>query len=111
MRFPTRNSRARRLKQSSACQPSNRQDELPRDCSWSKRCRFTVCQTRLLRDASRVAAATAADVRRVAQQFLRPDRLAIVVAGDLQSIESSIRAAESAPIVRMTLDDVFAPPR
>jgi hypothetical protein len=34
-----------------------------------------------------------------------------VVAGDLQSIESSIRAAESAPIVRMTLDDVFAPPR
>ena len=61
--------------------------------------------------ASRVAAVTTADVRRVAQQFLRPDRLAIVVVGDLQSIESSIRAAASAPIVRMTLDDVFAPPR
>ena len=60
---------------------------------------------------TRVAAVTTADVRRVAQQFLRPDRLAMVVVGDLQSIESSIRAAASAPIVRMTLDEVFAPPR
>lgn len=60
---------------------------------------------------SRVAAVTAADVQRVAQRFLDPDRLAIVVVGDLQSIESSIRSSETAPISRMTLDDVFAPPR
>jgi zinc protease len=60
---------------------------------------------------ARVAAVTAAEVRRVAQQFLSPDRLAIVVVGDLQSIEPSIRTAGSAPIVRMTIDEVFAPSR
>jgi len=61
--------------------------------------------------AAGVQAVTVADVRRVAQQYLRPDRVAIVVVGDLQSIESSIRAADSGPIVRMTLDEVFAPPK
>ena len=54
---------------------------------------------------------TAADVQRVARQYLRPDRLVVVVAGDLQSVEASVRAADAGPFVRMTLDEVFAPPR
>ena len=61
--------------------------------------------------AARVEAVTAADVRSVAQRYLSLDRLAIVVTGDLKSIEPAIRSMASAPIVRMTLDDVFAPPR
>jgi len=60
---------------------------------------------------ARVATVTAAEVRRVAQQFLNPDRLTIVLAGDLQSIEFPARAAASSQVVRMTLDEVFGPLR
>jgi zinc protease len=61
--------------------------------------------------AAAANAVSAADVRRVSQQFLRPDRLSIVIVGDLQSIESSVRSADPGPIGRMTIDEVFAPPR
>jgi zinc protease len=40
----------------------------------------------------RVIAVTAADVQRVARQYVRPDRSAIVVVGDRQSIEAGLRA-------------------
>jgi zinc protease len=59
--------------------------------------------------ASEVERVGAADVRRVARQYLRPDRLVIVVVGDLESVEPGIRALNAGPISRMTIDEVFAP--
>ena len=41
----------------------------------------------------RVMAVTAADVQRVARQYLRPDRAVVVVVGDRAAIEAGIRAA------------------
>jgi zinc protease len=41
--------------------------------------------------SQRIAAVTSADVRRVAQQYVRPDQMNIVIVGDLKLIEQSIR--------------------
>jgi predicted Zn-dependent peptidase len=41
--------------------------------------------------SARIAAVTAADVRKAAQKYLRPDNLVIVVVGDRTSIEPSLR--------------------
>jgi predicted Zn-dependent peptidase len=41
--------------------------------------------------SARIASVTAADVRRTAQKYLRPDNLVIVVVGDRTSIEASLR--------------------
>ena len=58
-----------------------------------------------------IQAVTAADVQRVAKQYLQPDRVAVVVVGDRQTIEPRIRALNLGPIVNVPLDDVFAPPK
>ena len=52
---------------------------------------------------------TAADVQRVAQKYIRPDRLAVVVVGDLKAIEPGVRALNLGPIKVMTIDEVFGP--
>ncbi|MGQ0561935.1 MAG: M16 family metallopeptidase [Gemmatimonadota bacterium] len=44
------------------------------------------------RYAQNIAAVTQQDVQRVAQQYVTPDRLAIVIVGDRQTIEQGIRA-------------------
>jgi zinc protease len=41
--------------------------------------------------AEKIGAVTAADVQRVAQQYVRPDNFSVVVVGDLKSIEQGIR--------------------
>ena len=41
--------------------------------------------------AQKISAVTAADVQRVAQQYVRPDNFSVVVVGDLKSIEQGIR--------------------
>jgi len=46
----------------------------------------------------RITAVTAADVQRVARQYLDPDRFAIVVVGDRSQIEAGIRALNEGPI-------------
>jgi zinc protease len=61
--------------------------------------------------SSAVERISASDVQRVAGQFLRPDRLAIVIVGDLAAIEPGIRALNPGPISRMTVDEAFAPAR
>jgi len=52
---------------------------------------------------------TPADVQRVAQKYLNPDRFAVVVVGDDKTIEPGIRALNLGPIKKMTVDDVFGP--
>src|SRR4029078_7318454 len=50
-----------------------------------------------------IQAVTAADVQRVAQKYIRPDHLAVVVVGDLKAIEPGIRALNLGPIKVMTI--------
>lgn len=51
----------------------------------------------------RVMAVTAADVQRVARQYLHPDRAVVVVVGDLAQIEAGLRALSVGPVeVRRT---------
>ena len=48
---------------------------------------------------TRVTAVTAADVQRVARQYIDPDRFDIVIVGDRSQIEAGIRALNEGPIV------------
>jgi len=54
-----------------------------------------------------IQAVTAADVQRVAQKYIQPDRLAVVVVGDLKTIEPQIRPLNLGEIKVMKADDVF----
>src|SRR2546430_17738709 len=47
----------------------------------------------------RIGAVTAADVQRVARQYIDPDHFDIVVVGDKAQIEAGIRALNEGPIV------------
>ena len=57
----------------------------------------------------KIQAVTAADVQRVAQKYITPDRFAVVVVGDAKGIEPGIQALNLGPIKKMTVDDVFGP--
>jgi predicted Zn-dependent peptidase len=56
-----------------------------------------------------IQAVTAADVQRVASKYILPARFAVVVVGDLKTIEPGIRALNLGPIKVKTVDDVFGP--
>ena len=56
-----------------------------------------------------IQAISAPDVQRVAQKYIRPDHLAVVIVGDLKVIEPGIRALNLGPIKTMTVDEVFGP--
>ncbi|HEY0019459.1 MAG TPA: pitrilysin family protein [Longimicrobium sp.] len=46
----------------------------------------------------RVMAVTADDLRRVASEYIRPDRAVVVVVGDRQVVEAAVRAANVGPV-------------
>jgi predicted Zn-dependent peptidase len=56
-----------------------------------------------------IEAVTAADVRRVAEQYVLPARFTVLVVGDRKTIEPGIRALNLGPIKAMTIDEVFGP--
>ena len=51
-----------------------------------------------------VNAVTKEDVVRVAQKYIDPDRLAIVIVGDREKIEGPLTATKIAPIVRLDIN-------
>jgi zinc protease len=55
----------------------------------------------------KIQAVTAADVQRVANQYIQPDRFAVVVVGDLAKIEAGIRAAGLGPVRVVTADEIL----
>jgi zinc protease len=57
----------------------------------------------------RVLAVTAADVQRVARQYVDPDRVAVIVVGDRSQIEAGIRALNLGTVQTLTIDDVLGP--
>jgi zinc protease len=58
----------------------------------------------------RVLAVTADDVQRVAAEYLDPERVVIVVVGDLQRIEPAVRALDLGPVETLSVEDVLGPP-
>jgi zinc protease len=46
----------------------------------------------------RITAVTAADVQRVARQYLNPDQFVITIVGDRASIEAGLRALGEGPV-------------
>jgi hypothetical protein len=58
-----------------------------------------------------IQAVGAADVQRVAQQYIQPDRLAIVIVGDRETIEPPLRALNLGSITDVSIDEIFAPVR
>jgi predicted Zn-dependent peptidase len=57
----------------------------------------------------RIQAVTAADVQRVAQKYIAPGRFAVVVVGDVKTIEPGIRALNLGAVTIMSVDEVFGP--
>jgi zinc protease len=55
----------------------------------------------------KIQAVTAADVQRVAREHIQPNRVIVVVAGDLTSIEGPVKAANLGPITVVTADDIL----
>jgi zinc protease len=56
-----------------------------------------------------ILAVTAADVERVARQYIDPDHVAIVVVGDRAAIEQQIRDQDLGPIQFLEVRDVLGP--
>jgi predicted Zn-dependent peptidase len=56
-----------------------------------------------------IEAVSAADVQRVAHKYLQADRMAVVVVGDLKTIEPAIRRLNLGPITTLTVDQIFGP--
>jgi len=54
-----------------------------------------------------VQAVTLADVKRVAEQYVDPAKVAVVVVGDRQKIEAEIRALNLGPIRVQSVEEVF----
>jgi len=59
---------------------------------------------------SNILAITAADAQRVARKYVQPDRVAVVVVGDLKTIEPVIRGLNLGPVKVLAIDDIFGPP-
>ena len=54
-----------------------------------------------------VTAVTAADLQRAAARFIQPEKMAVVVVGDLKLIEGPIRALNLGPITLVPIDNLF----
>ena len=54
-----------------------------------------------------VTAVTAADLQRAAARVIQPERMAVVVVGDLKVIEAPIRALNLGPITHIAIDSLF----
>jgi len=56
---------------------------------------------------SRVAAVTAADVKRAADTYIRPDRFQVVIVGDRKTIEAGVKALNLGPLTVVEAGDIF----
>ena len=57
--------------------------------------------------ADRVRAVTAADVKRAADKYIVPDKLAVVIVGDRKAIEASVRGMNLGPLTVVEPGEIF----
>ena len=57
--------------------------------------------------ADRVRAVTSADVKRVADQYIQPDKFAVVIVGDRKVIEPGVKALNLGPLTVVDAPEVF----
>jgi predicted Zn-dependent peptidase len=57
--------------------------------------------------ADRVRAVTAADVKRVADKYIVPDRLAVVIVGDRKTIEAGVKALKLGTLTVVEPAEIF----
>lgn len=57
----------------------------------------------------RIQAVTAEDLARVAERYVDPEHVAVIVVGDRETIEADIRALNLGEVVTLTIDDVLGP--
>ena len=57
----------------------------------------------------KIEAVTAADVQRVARKYIDPSKLAVVVVGDVKTIEAGVKSVNLGPMRTLTIDEVFGP--
>ena len=55
-----------------------------------------------------IQAVTAADVQRVAQKYIAPEKFAVVIVGDKKAIETGVRGLNLGPSRDLTIDEVFS---
>lgn len=59
--------------------------------------------------SERIRAVTVEDVQRVAQKYIVPEKMAIVIVGDRKKIEPAVSALNLGPLHNLTVDDVLGP--
>ena len=57
---------------------------------------------------SRIADVTPAEVRRVASQYVDPEKVEVVVVGDRSKIEGELKALNLGPVKTLSVDELFA---
>lgn len=55
----------------------------------------------------RVRAVTADGVKRAAEQYIQPDKFAVVIVGDRKAIEPAVRGLNLGPLTIVTADEIF----
>jgi zinc protease len=50
---------------------------------------------------------TAADLQRLAAEYIQPDKMAVVIVGDRKTIEAEIRKLNLGPVSFLTIDELF----
>jgi predicted Zn-dependent peptidase len=55
-----------------------------------------------------IQAVTAAEVQRVAQKYIAPERFAVVIVGDRKAIDAGVRGLNLGPLRELTVDEVFS---
>jgi zinc protease len=62
------------------------------------------------RYVERLRAVTAADVQRVAKQYIQPGRFVVLVVGDWKTIEAPVRGLKLGAVSTMTVEELLGPP-
>ena len=57
--------------------------------------------------ADRVRAVTAADVKRVADKYIQPDKFAVVIVGDRKTIEAGVKTLNLGPVTVIEAGDIL----
>jgi predicted Zn-dependent peptidase len=57
--------------------------------------------------AAKIAAVTAADVKRAADKYIAPDKVAVVIVGDRKAIEAGVKGLNLGPLTILEAGDIF----